>query len=121
MFTPFLIAPGIAAAAVTMFLADPRIKPIAAVSISLTAVLGPWILEVAGVLPQTMSSRAGDLVLHSPALTVAMPATGVVLATYATLLIALTGVVAKQLGQSMRKSLLTVELQAWHLRKLVGS
>jgi hypothetical protein len=121
VFSPFLLAPGIAALSVKMYLSDPRMKPAVIAGFALTSVLGAYALELAGILPRTVSAEGGDLVLHSPAVTVTMPATGIALAFYSVSLIALSAVVAQRIGGAMRQALLTVELQAWHLRKLVGS
>jgi hypothetical protein len=58
------------------------------------------------------------LILHSPAINVSMPATAIALALYVTLMIGLAGLVSKQLGNTVHASLRSIELQAWHLRKL---
>jgi hypothetical protein len=72
------------------------------------------------VLSPTTAELSGNLLLHSPTVTVAMPATAVALALFATMLVVLSGLVSKQLGDTVNASLRSVELQAWHLRKLVA-
>ncbi len=119
MFSPFLVAPGIGAVSVMMFLSDPRVHAKLIIPLTIAAVLGPWVLEVAGVLSPTIGEKSGDLMLHSTAVHVALPATSIGLALYASTLIALAGLVAKQLGETVRASLQSVELQAWHFRQLV--
>lgn len=119
MFTPFLVAPGIGAVSVMMFVADPRLRAKIVVPLTLAAVLGPWVLELAGALPTTISALDGDLLLHAPAVNVALPATPLALALFVATLIALSGVLAQQLGASAQASLRAVEMQAWHLRQLV--
>jgi eukaryotic-like serine/threonine-protein kinase len=120
MFSPFLVAPGIGAVSVLMFLSDPRVHAKIIIPLTISAVLGPWVLELAGVLAPTIGAESGNLVLHSSSVNVALPASAVALALYAATMIALSGLVAKQLGETVRASLRSVELQAWHLRQLVA-
>jgi hypothetical protein len=120
MFSPFLVAPGIAAVSVMMFLSDPRIRASFVIPMTTGAVLVPWLLESAGVLSPTTAELSGNLLLHSPTVAATMPATVVALAAFVTLLVVLSGLVSKQLGETVNASLRSVELQAWHLRKLVA-
>src|SRR6188474_595193 len=50
MFSPFLVAPGIAAVGVMMFLSDPRIRAAFVIPMTVGSILVPWLLETAGVL-----------------------------------------------------------------------
>ena len=119
LFSPFLIAPGMAAISALIFLADPRLRAKFIIPISIGAVLVPWLLEVSNVWSRTVTEISGDLVLHSPVIHARLPHTEIALALYAITLIIHSGLVAKGLGESQRASLLSVELQAWHLRQLV--
>jgi serine/threonine-protein kinase len=119
MFTPFLVAPGIAAVSVMMYLSDPRLHAKLVIPLVVVAVLGPWLVEITGLVSPTVAAVGGNLMLHSPAVTVTMPATSLALALFVGSMIALAGVVAKRLGDTVQTSLRTVELQAWHLRQLV--
>jgi eukaryotic-like serine/threonine-protein kinase len=119
MFTPFLVAPGIAAVTVMMFLSDPRLRAKLVIPIVLAAVTGPWLLEVAGLVSPTIEAYGGNLLLRSPAVTAAMPATSLALALFVTSMVGLAGLVAKQLGDTVQTSLRSIELQAWHLRQLM--
>jgi serine/threonine-protein kinase len=119
MFTPFLVAPGIAAVSVMMFLSDPRMQAKLIIPLVIAAVLGPWLIEVTGLVSPTVEAYGGNLLLRSPAVTVTMPATSIALALFVTSMIGLAGLVAKRLGDTVNSSLRSVELQAWHLRQLV--
>jgi serine/threonine-protein kinase len=118
-FSPFLIAPGMAATSVMMLLADPRMKATFVVPTMATAVLTPWVLELTGILSPTITSRSGELALFSPMITVSLPTAAIALALFAVTLITLAGLVARRLTDTVSSSLRSVELQAWHLRNLV--
>jgi eukaryotic-like serine/threonine-protein kinase len=82
MFTPFLMAPGIAALTVLMFALDPVVPWVPLAFVFLIAALLPWIGEVVGILPDTTISLGGDLLLRSDVVSISMPDAGIALAIY---------------------------------------
>ncbi len=118
MFTPVLIAPGIAAISIWAFGVDVRIRGDVMALIHIAAIGIPWSLEVVGVLSPTMWVENGDLVFRSPALEVHQPATTLSLAVYVTVLLVLAAITARKFGNATRASLRRAELQAWHLQQM---
>jgi len=78
-------------------------------------------LEAAGVWSATVRDFQGDLVLHSDAVSITMPEAALALAAFSAVLIAISGYLASRLAQAHRSAVRKLELQAWHLRQLVGS
>jgi hypothetical protein len=118
-FSPFMLAPSIAAISVVLFVVDPRVPWLGIVASQLVAVLAPWLLELVGVLPRTLHELNGELVLHSDMMWTTEPATDIGLAVFVLLTVVAAGTVARQLGVAQREVVRTTELQAWHLRQLV--
>ncbi|HUS28961.1 MAG TPA: serine/threonine-protein kinase [Kofleriaceae bacterium] len=121
-FSPFVMAPSIAAISIVMFLVDPR-TPFSFIVITQgAAVILPWLAELVGLAPRTISSLPnGDIVFHAVAIYASMPATEIGLALFVIGTVIAAGVLARQLGMSQRAAMRTTELQAWHLRQLVKS
>jgi serine/threonine-protein kinase len=121
-FSPFLMAPAIAAISVMLFLVDPR-APFAFIVVSQTAaVLLPWIAELVGLAPRTIASLPnGDIVLHSAAVYGNIPQVELGLAAYVVVTTLAAGYVSRQLANAQRAEMKKTELQAWHLRQLVRS
>ena len=118
MFSPLLVAPGIAAVSMMMFAVDMRLRVSALAAMAIASVFVPWLLELAGVFSRTISAANGTLVIQAPAIDVHLPAAEVTLAVYALALIVLAGIASRRVGQATRAALATTELQAWHLRQL---
>ncbi len=121
LFTPFLIAPGLAATSVMMFAMDPRTPWRACAVCHIVAVLAPWLLEVTDVLSATTRAIGGNLVLSSPTVSTSMPEAGIALAIYAICLILVASFLAHKLALTHRNAVRAIELQAWHLRQLVNN
>jgi len=118
---PFIVAPTLATTTLMAYAAHPRFGRITVVGAILGAgIVVPWVLELAGVLAPTYRFVDGTIVLRSPVIEFhAMP----VQFALALLLVALFGVVAvlsRTMAERQRESSRQVELQAWHLRQLVG-
>jgi serine/threonine-protein kinase len=121
LFTPFLVAPGIAALSTMMFVIDPRVRWRVMAAIGVVAVIAPWLLELFGVLTRSIGTNAAnDLVLHSDAIAIRLPQAELGLAAYAVTLIVIAGLTARHVAASHHAALRSVELQAWHLRQLVA-
>jgi serine/threonine protein kinase len=119
LFNPFLVAPGLAAGTMMAFSLYPFVSSIALGVINVLAVLGPWLLEVAGALPQTLAVTGGDLQLHAPGLHFSSPATEISLAVYVVGLVGVSGAMARRLSGTQRVARRTLQIQAWHLKQLM--
>jgi len=118
-FSPFMLAPSIAAVSVILFVVDPRVPWLGIVASQLLAVLAPWLLELAGVLPRTLHELNGELVVHSDMIRTIEPQTDIGVAVFVVFTVLAAGLVARQVGVAQRQAVRTTELQAWHLRQLV--
>jgi len=120
MFTPFLVAPGVATSTLTVFAAHPRgAKATVAWGVLASAVLGPWVLELVGAWPRTMYAIDGDLVLHSPAIHVRSPHAEIALALGFLVLLGVAGFIARVVAKGRRESQRALLVHAWHLHQLV--
>ena len=120
LFSPFLIAPWIAALSAVLFVLDARVRWHVICLMLSSAVLVAWLLELLGVVPRTMSSVGGDLLVHSEMLAIRLPEAEIVLASALVLLVWFGGLIANGVAAAQRGALRSIELQAWHLRQLVG-
>ena len=118
-FSPFLLAPAIAAVAVVMFTVDPRAPWRTIIVMHVVAVLVPWLAEHVGLLPRTMFAAGGDLVLRADAAYMSFPAGELGFATFVIAVVVVCGFLGNQLAIRQREAFRSVELQAWHLRQLV--
>jgi hypothetical protein len=64
--------------------------------------------------------RDGEIALTSQALRIGGPATSVLLIATTVTIILIAGFFGRALAKSRREAMQQVEIQAWHLRKLVG-
>jgi len=119
VFTPFLVAPGVAAVSVMMFAVDARTQWRSMVVAHMIAVLGPWFLELAGVLSTTTTATLDGLLMMSATVANQMPGAAIALVTYTIALIAIAGFVSHRVALIQRSAVQAIELQAWHLRQLV--
>jgi serine/threonine protein kinase len=119
MFTPFLVAPGIAAISAFVFTIDPRTRNHTITAALIISTLAPLALELAGVWPHSVRSLGGTLILETPAVIVRSPHAEIALAIFVGSLIALSSLLSRRIGISHRAALRSAELQAWHLRQLV--
>jgi serine/threonine protein kinase len=120
VFTPFLVAPGIAAGIVLSFCLHPRFGRWWVISLLLVGgALGPWMLEYAGILERTMSIRGGALALHPENSELQMPAAEIGLALFTLTLVLIVGAIARTTASTLREARRIAHMQAWHLRQLV--
>jgi serine/threonine protein kinase len=116
---PFLVAPGIAGGTMMAFSLYPFIRHWVLWLLLSASVLVPWLLEVAGYLPSTMSTENGDLVMHAPAIEFNSPQIAIALALYVLCLVGVTGLMARRLSDAQRDARRKLQVQAWHLRQLM--
>jgi serine/threonine-protein kinase len=125
MFSPVLIAPGLAAVLAMAMVFTPRFSWLGSgVMIGATlilAILGPWLLERIGVLSPTMFVTPHGLRFDSPAIAGAELPVLVCGSLYVVLLIGGAAVIGDVIRQRTRAAHRTLLMQAWQLRQLVPS
>ena len=123
VFSPFQIAPGLAAVTTAALLNAPLFQRPRAVAILVASMVGaivlPWLGELTGLLPQTFAFTAHGTVVHTPELIggEAMRIAGWVVFAAGMLAAATTmGYLVRRAEREGRRRL---HLHAWHLRQLV--
>jgi len=124
MFSPFLIAPGIAAALAMAMVFTPRFSWLGhgftiAVSMILS-ILGPLALEYLGVLDPTMGFEGSKVVFHAPVIGEHSSIPVLIAGTlYVAALIAGACLIAEIMRARNRAAHRHLLMQAWQLRQLV--
>jgi serine/threonine-protein kinase len=123
MFSPVLIAPGIAAVLGMSMVVTPRLSPLntaaGTTALMIAGVLGPWLAELAGLASPTLAASGGALVVSAPAVRgdeAPIIAVGMI---YSVGLIAGAVWVAEAMRTRIREAQRHLHLQAWQLRQLV--
>jgi hypothetical protein len=120
LLSPFLAAPVLAALSVTIFSMYPgRMRMVGVYFIMVCAVLGPWLLEVLGVLDRTTSIVGNTLVLHFSARSIDSVVFYGGLALFVALILFLPALLANAVGVKGREIKRDVLVQRWQLRQLV--
>jgi len=125
MFSPLLIAPGIAAVLGMSMVVTPRLSPLnSAVGVALlmtAGVCGPWIAELAGLASPSLSMLADGegIALRAPSVRGSELAIIIVGMAYSVGLIAGAAWVAEAMRTRIRDAHRHLHLQAWQLRQLV--
>jgi hypothetical protein len=123
MFSPILIAPGVAAALAIAMALTPRFSLLGSAStiavLLLAAVFTPLALEWLGVLPRTMTVELGKVAFAAPAIVGNALPTMIVGALYAAGLIIGASTLAGAMRRTNREARRHLHLQAWQLRQLV--
>jgi serine/threonine-protein kinase len=120
IFSPFLIAPGVAGATLMAFAQHPRWGRVSVMWGAMTAgVLVPFILEQAGVLERTMRFVGDTVELHSPALLVHELPTQLGLCLYVPVMLFVAVYFTRQNARAQREAMRLIEIQKWQLRQLM--
>ncbi|HEY5925078.1 MAG TPA: serine/threonine-protein kinase [Kofleriaceae bacterium] len=124
MFSPILIAPGVAASLAMAMVLTPRFSwlgsPVTIAVLMIGAVTVPLLLEQVGALSVTMSVSPDGVLFSAPAVSGAEAAgTIVVGALYAIALITGAAIAGYQMRQRQMQAQKHLHLQAWQLRQLV--
>jgi len=124
MFSPILIAPGVAASLTMAMVLTPRFtlagSPVTLGVLMVGAVVGPLVLEQVGALPETMSVSPAGVLFSAPGIAGEQAAgTIFVGALYATALIVASLTAGYQMRQRALEAQKSLHLQAWQLRQLV--
>jgi serine/threonine-protein kinase len=123
MFSPLLIAPGVGAVLALAMVLTPRLSwlgsPASVASLWILAVLGPLVLELAGLISPTMSVDAKGILFSAPAVSGSpLPAilTGTLYSAGLIIGACLMGDVTRARTRAAQQHL---HMQAWQLRQLV--
>jgi hypothetical protein len=124
MYTPFLIAPGLAAMSIMAIVFTPARSRLTTASsmfvMSVLAVLGPWVLELAGVLPTTMSVSTEGLLLSAVAISGEHEEMSLAIGALFVVALMLAAVgISSNMRERERAAKRALHLQAWQLRQLV--
>ena len=123
MFTPFLVAPALAAMSVMGIVFTPtRSRITSALGMTVLpclAVLGPWLLERTGTLAVTTTVDAHGILLRAAGTAGDETRTLVVGALYVIALLASAALMAHGMRARERAAKRHLHLQAWQLRQLV--
>jgi len=120
LFSPFLVAPGLAAATMVGFSMHIRFGPTWLLATLLaSSIIVPWLGELVGPLPRSIEVVGGALALHVKGGGFQLPEAEIVLAIYVIAVLAVIGTLSHALARGQREARRTIHLQAWHLRQLV--
>jgi hypothetical protein len=123
MYTPFLIAPGLAAMSAMAIMFTPTRSRLTSlvgmVALPWLAVIGPWVLEQVGVLSVTTTVDQAGLHLDAIAIAGSETSTLTIAALYVLALIAAAAGMASRMRSRERAAKRHLHLQAWQLRQLV--
>jgi len=120
LFGPLLIPPGLAIVIAMTFAADTQLRIGKLLSLTIAALLAPFVFETLGLASKTLFAIDGDLRLHTGAFHVQLPEAMIAFVSYSVVVVLVSGLAARRLAVNERIAIKTVELQAWHLRQLVG-
>ena len=124
MYTPFLIAPGLAAMSAMAILMTPTKSKLltvpAMIAITTAAVLGPFVLEQLGVLAVSTEVTPYGMLLKPLAIAGDQTSTLVVASIYVLALIGAAAFMANGMRTRERTVKRRLMLQAWQLRQLVA-
>ncbi len=121
LISPFVCVPGIAVILAMTTATHPRLAPAWVVfAVVVSAVLVPWLVELAGVV-RTTTVVAGDaLISHTAATPLDGPIAMVGLVLYMLLLIGMAVMLARSLTNERRATQRIVQIQTWQLGQLVA-
>jgi serine/threonine-protein kinase len=123
MFSPILVAPGVASVLSMAMILTPRLSAIGSAAsvgaLFLTAAMGPLVLERIGVISATLSVDSTGVLLRAPAVGSAEGPTVLVAALYATGLIIGSCAIARAMRARTREAHRRLHVQAWQLRQLM--
>jgi hypothetical protein len=123
MFSPILVAPGVAAVLALAMVVTPRLSVLGSApsigALFVSGAIAPLILERLGVVSQTISIDPAGIHLHAPAVGGAGGPALLVAALYSAGLIVGTCWMAHSMRTRARAAHRHLHLQAWQLRQLV--
>lgn len=125
MFSPFFIAPGLAAvigvAIVLVALPSTRGALIGAIAAMVGAIMVPWAIEELGWWSRSFKIAAEAVYIYSPGVQSETPTSVLVLIAYSVILVSGSMVVAAGVRKAERNVRDQLHLQSWQLRQLWSS
>ncbi|MDB4953803.1 MAG: Serine/threonine protein kinase PrkC, regulator of stationary phase [Myxococcales bacterium] len=125
LFSPFFLAPGVAAVSAMIQAFNPFHKRTRAVVVMAAAfcaaVLVPFAAETAGLLTPTTDMTNGGMVLHAPGLSWSGPIAITMTSIYVIVLIALSVSMGDRMRRSQAEARRRLHLQAWQLSQLASA
>ncbi len=123
MFTPFLLAPGLAAVSLMSFALSSQARErrviVTCAVLSIAAVIGTYLAEVAGLVSRTTWSHGDTLMLRCP-LDGADRFPGMAaMCLFAVMLIASAASIANAVSRNNHRSREQLQVQSWQLRQLL--
>jgi serine/threonine-protein kinase len=120
LFSPMLIAPGLAAGTMLGFSFHPRFGKTLVLAAGLSAaILLPWLGEWLGLWSRTILEIDGMIALRSPAGSVDASRFELAHVLYVLSVVFTCGTLTKRMASTQRETRRTAHLHAWHLRQLV--
>lgn len=118
--TPFFIAPSLGVITAMSIATHPRVARVPIlIGVVSAAVLLPLALELAGVLPRSMTVVDDTLALHTAARGLDYSTTTIALVLYVVALLAMAVILAKALTSDRRLAQRAAQLHSWQLRQLM--
>ncbi|HEY1557886.1 MAG TPA: protein kinase [Kofleriaceae bacterium] len=120
MVSPIVIGPGPAIVMITLLAAHRRlIRTWLLGLLCVLATMSPWLLQLAGVVPETTSVSGRDIIIHTAAAGLDLDATMVGLVVYIAALAGLAVLLSRLQEDERVRIRRTLQLQSWQLRQLV--
>lgn len=123
MYSPFIIAPGVATLTAVVLMGGAMFRTPwligAAIGVLSLAVIGPYVLEVAGLLSPTFQITGGQVVISNLAIALEPLPIGLGLVGYVIGLIGIATLISWTIAQRTADARRTLHIQAWQLRQLV--
>jgi serine/threonine-protein kinase len=120
VFSPLLIAPGLAAATMLGFSFHPRFgKPYVLAAGIAVAIIAPWLGEQLGLWSRTVADVDGTIGLRSPAGAIDVERFELAHVIYVVAVVFTCSALTSRMSKGQRDARRTAHLQAWHLRQLV--
>ena len=125
IYTPVLLAPGLAAVTGLILALNPPdsrlVRPVVIIVIMACSCMLPWLIEAVGIIPRTLGIDGSGLRLFGAGVTGGRAVTTVVTALTFITTISLAIGIGAGIRSGERAARLRLRLQAWQLRQLVAS
>jgi serine/threonine-protein kinase len=120
--SPFIFVPGVICVMCSSWFAYPPMMryPWRTYGFVLATGMTPFALELVGVFPSTWRVQGDELIVKSHLVHLSEPRTSVLLVLSTAATISIAAYFGRALAEARRSAQQKVEIQAWHLNKLVG-
>ena len=120
MVGPFIIAPTLVLTTLMAYASHPRLGrvPVLALILGMSVAL-PWGLELAGLIEPSFQFHDGALVLQSPVVKFTSVPTQIAFGLLLVSLVVIVAQLSRALAIRQREATRRLEVQAWHLSKIL--